>query len=73
MQGAGRDGQVQDRYSSYQAGPNNRFTQKQDIRVTEDSRQQRPARVRAEENVRVYQDDKYTDRRDTRVEVDRQG
>lgn len=53
-----------------------RYT-REDIRTTEQDRyRERPGRVRREEDVRVYEDDRRDtriedDRRDTRVEIDR--
>lgn len=43
---------------------------REDIRVTEEDRYRPTGRVRREEDVRVYEDDR-RDRRNTRIEVDR--
>ncbi|KAK3615146.1 hypothetical protein LTR56_026769 [Elasticomyces elasticus] len=69
VQDAGREGR--DARSQAPSRREDRFTQREDIRITEEDRHrphQQDTRVRREENVRVYDDD----RRDTRIEVDRE-
>ncbi|KAH9825476.1 Eukaryotic elongation factor 5A hypusine, DNA-binding OB fold [Teratosphaeria destructans] len=76
VQGAGREEEVEERFSRRtQQAPSrrdDRYT-REDIRITERERESRPGRVRREEDVRIYEDDRYSsDRRDVRVDIDRQ-
>jgi hypothetical protein len=72
VQDAGREGR--DRQSQLPSRRDDRYT-REDIRITEEDRYRRDGpdrRVRREEDIRVYEDDRRTDRRDTRVEIDRE-
>ena len=62
VQDAGREGQRPQKATSRQ---DNRYT-REDIRITEEDRRRPQGRVRREEEIRVYEEDRYNDRRDTR-------
>lgn len=68
MEDAGREGRRPQQATSRTG---DRYT-REDIRITEEDRRRPQGRVSREENIRVYEDDRYADRRDTRVEVERQ-
>ena len=77
VEGAGREGQRdRDTQQNRPSRRDDRYT-REDIRITEEERdRRRPGRVRREEDVRITEEDRYdrrdTDRRDTRVEIDRE-
>jgi len=73
VQDAGREGR--DQFSQAPSRRDDRYT-RQDIRITEEDRYRqdsgRNERVRREEDIRVREDDRPRERRDTRIEVDRE-
>ena len=64
----GREGH-DTRYASVSRGPRKTTRYEEDIRVYEEDKPRRP--IHREENIRVYEEDRDVDRRNTRVEIQR--